>query len=253
MKRAVAYLRVSTPNQTGDDKFGIESQRDMIKDYCVEHDIEVVNWYIDEAVSGTAVRRPAFDKILAGEVTNPPVQYVIVAKADRISRDVTLYHSFKFNLKEIGLEILSVKEDWSAQDKLTAMILENFLAMVSEIERENIRIRMSGGRKVKAKQGGYSGGQPPMGYKVINGRLVVNEEEAEVVRYAFQMKKKGATMQATADALNKRGFKSRSGRPFVTSSIQSLWNNERTFRGEYKYGKDGTWVKGEHDAILTDN
>ncbi len=49
-----------------------------------------------------------------------------------LSRDISLYYGFKMRLSELGLEILDVKEGWSAQDKLTAMILENFfMAMVA--------------------------------------------------------------------------------------------------------------------------
>lgn len=250
MKRAVAYLRVSTKGQTGDDAYGIEAQRADIKEYCEAHDMEVVNWYIDEAVSGTKVSRPALDKILGGEVTNPPMDYVVVAKTDRLSRDVTLYHSFKFRLNELGLEILSVKEDWSAQDKLTAMILENFMAMVAQIERENIRIRMTGGRAQKAKVGGYAGGRAPMGYKVVDKRLVINEDEVDVVRFIFKHKFAGDTMLGTVKALNDEGYHTRNGKPFVISTVQSIWNNERTYRGEYKYGEDGEWVKGQHEPIL---
>ena len=157
MKRAVAYCRVSTDGQVGEDKFGIEAQREQIKEYCEKNDIEVSQWFIDEGVSGTAKKRPAFDKILGGEVTNPPVQYIIVAKADRIARDINLYYAYKSMLKDLDLEILSVAEDWSAQDKLTAMIIENFMAVAAEIERENIGIRTSGGRWIKANKGGYSG------------------------------------------------------------------------------------------------
>ena len=38
MKRAVAYCRVSTDGQVGEDKFGIESQREQIKEYCEKND-----------------------------------------------------------------------------------------------------------------------------------------------------------------------------------------------------------------------
>lgn len=252
MKRAVAYCRVSTAGQVGGDKFGIQSQMDMIKEYCKDHDIEICNWYIDEGVSGAEKKRPALDKLLMGEVTNPPVNYVIMAKTDRLARDINLYYAFKQNLKELGLEIISVKEDWSAQDKLTAMILENFLAMAAEVEKENIRIRMSGGRKQKAKRGGYAGGRAPMGYKVVDGRLIINEEEAPVVRFIFDRKKAGYTMLSTVNALNEAGYKTRQGKEFVISTVQSIWNNEPTYRGMYRYGKDAEWVQGQHEPILTD-
>lgn len=252
MKRAVAYCRVSTEGQAGEDKFGIASQMDMIREYCEKNDIEVVNWYIDEGVSGAESKRPALGRLMEGEVTNPPVEAVIVAKADRLARDITLYYGFKARLAEMNLEIISVTEDWSAQDKLTAMILENFLAMVAQIEKENIKVRMSGGRKQKAKQGGYAGGRAPMGYKVVNGRLVINEAEVPVVKFIFDRKKSGCTMLSTVDALNEAGLRTRSGKEFVISTVQSIWHNERTYRGEYKYGKNGEWVKGAHEPILKD-
>lgn len=252
MKRAVAYCRVSTAGQVGEDKFGIESQRDMIREYCGKNDIEIVNWYIDEGVSGAESRRPALSRLLEGEVENPPVQYVIVAKADRLARDIMLYYGLKAKLADLDLEIISVTEDWSAQDKLTGMILENFLAIVAQIEKENIRIRMSGGRKQKAKRGGYSGGKAPMGYKVVNGTLVINEDEAPVVRFIFERKKQGLSMLSTVKALNDAGFRTRGGKEFMISTVQSIWNNERTYRGEYKYGKDAEWVAGAHEPILKD-
>lgn len=250
MKRAVAYLRVSTKGQVGEDKFGIEAQRDMILEYCQKNEIEIADWFVDEAVSGADIKRPALGRLLSGEVENPPVNFVIVAKADRLSRDVTLYHSIKYKLKEFGLEIISVKEDWSAQDKLAAMILENFMAMFADIERESIKSRMIGGRRVKANQGGYAGGQPPMGYRVEGKRLVINEDEAPTVRFIFQKKSEGATMQATVNALNEAGYKTRRGKPFVTSTVQSIWKNEPTYRGMYRYGENGEWVQGVHEPIL---
>ena len=251
-KRAVAYCRVSTAGQVGEDKFGIESQREMIREYCDRNGIEIVNWYIDEGISGAEKKRPALSRLLEGEVTNPPTQYVVVAKADRLARDINLYYGFKAKLQELNLEIISVKEDWSAQDKLTAMILENFMAVVAEIEKENIKVRMSGGRKQKAKHGGYAGGKAPMGYKVVNGALVINEEEAPTVRYIFERKAEGYTMNSTVEALNKAGYKTRNGKPFVISTVQSIWNNEQTYRGMYRYGKDGEWVQGQHEPILKD-
>lgn len=253
MKRAVAYCRVSTQGQVGDDKFGIASQKSMIEEYCANNDIEVVDWFIDEAISGVKESRPAFDRILQGEITNPPVEMIIVAKADRISRDINQYYAYKALLSKLELDIISVTEDWSAQDKLTAMILENFLAMAATVERENIRVRTSSGRKVKASKGGYSGGRAPMGYTVRDKRLVINPEEAEIVKFIFKRKFEGKTMLSTVDALNEAGYKTRNGKTFVISTVQSIWNNERTYRGEYKYGENGEWVKGEHEPILKED
>lgn len=250
MKKAVAYCRVSTEGQVGEDKFGIASQRNMIQQYCDKNNIEITGWFIDEGVSGAAEHRPEFDKILSGEVTNPPVDYVIVAKTDRISRDINLYYAYKNMLSKLDLEILSVSEDWSAQDKLTAMILENFLAMAATVERESIRVRTSGGRKQKAKQGGYSGGRAPMGYRVQGGELVINPDESPVVVRVFQLRDSGETLLSIVDILNREGYLTRNGKPFVLSTVQSIVNNRKTYEGFYRYGKDCEWVRGRHEPIL---
>jgi DNA invertase Pin-like site-specific DNA recombinase len=177
---------------------------------------------------------------------------IIVAKADRISRDINQYYAYKALLSKIGLDIISVTEDWSAQDKLTAMILENFLAMAATVERENIRVRTSGGRKIKASKGGYSGGKPPYGYTPQNGKLVIVPEEAEVVRYVINAKDSGKTFQTICDALNAQGKTNRSGTKFSISTLQVIIGNKPLYQGMYRYGKDSEWVDGEHEPILTE-
>jgi DNA invertase Pin-like site-specific DNA recombinase len=143
-----------------------------------------------------------------------------------------------------------VSEDWTAQDRLTAMILENFLAKAATLERENIRVRTMGGRKQKARQGGYSGGRAPFGYRAVAGRLVVEPAEAEAVRMIFAMKDAGATFQAITDALNGEGRKNKSGGKFAISTIQTILGNRHVYEGMYRYGKSGELVKGQHEAIL---
>lgn len=249
MKKAIGYLRVSTQNQVGIDKYGLDSQRAMIEAYCAEHDIQITEWFEDAGYSGAKRDRPALNRILAGEVTNPPIQYIVVAKSDRIARDVQLYYAIKFLLQQNGLEILSATEDWSEQDQLTGKILETFLALVAEIERENIKIRMMGGRYQKAKRGGYAGGNIPYGYKLSNGEYMIHEAEAAVVRRIFAMKKSGMGATAICKALTADGIKTRTGKEFATATIYSILGNEKTYLGWYKYG-NGEWKEGNHEPIL---
>lgn len=250
MRKVVAYVRVSTDGQVGEDKFGLEAQREQIIGYCKANDMEIVKWYADEGESG-AKYRPGFDEIVYGEVTNPPIDAVVVAKSDRVARDINVYFCYQGMLLRKNIELISITEDFG-QFGVFANMLKAFTLTCAEIERENITKRTSGGRKIKAAKGGYSGGRAPMGYKVSNGRLVINPEEAEVVKFIFKRKRNGESMMGTVTALNEAGYKTRSGKAFVISTVQSIWNNERTYRGEYRYGKDGEWVKGEHEPILVD-
>lgn len=244
----LAYIRVSTDGQCGDDKFGLDVQKQTITEYCEKNGYNILKWYTDEGESG-AKERPGFDEIVYGDVTNPPYEAVVVAKSDRVARDINIYYYYKMLLTKKNVKLISIAEDFG-QFGVFANMLEAFTLCVAEMERENINKRTSGGRKAKAAQGGYSGGKAPMGYKVENKQLVINPEEAEVVRFIFDRKFDGKTMLSTVDALNEAGYKTRNGKPFVISTVQSIWNNEPTYRGMYKYGKDGEWVQGEHEPIL---
>jgi site-specific DNA recombinase len=243
----LGYIRVSTDGQVGEDKFGLEVQRSTIEDYCRKNDHTLIGWVTDEGESG-AKERPGFDRIIYGEVANPPCEGVVVAKSDRVARDINIYYYYKMMLMKKDIKLISVAEDFG-QFGVFANMLEAFTLCVAEMERENITKRTSSGRVAKAAKGGYSGGQPPMGYKVEKGQLVINEKEADVVRFIFDRKHAGCTMISTVDALNEAGFTTRRGKKFVISTVQSIWNNERTYRGEYRYG-NGEWVKGEHEPII---
>lgn len=252
-KIAVAYCRVSTEGQLGEDKFGLDYQEELIKEFAAKNGYEITDWFYDKGVSGAAKDRPALGRLLEGAVTNPPVEYVIVAKADRIARDVELYYTFKGMMKERNLTLISVTEDWSNGDKLTGMIIENVFAMMAEIERANIKYRTSGGRKEKAKMGGYAGGRVPYGYTAVNHQLVVNPEEAKIVKRIFFMKDKmGRTYPEIAEVLKSEGVKTHWGKEFLSTTVRIIYLNRKTYEGYYKYG-DGTWVKGQQEAILPES
>lgn len=243
----IGYIRVSTDAQAGDDRFGIDVQLEQITAYCQTHGMDIVRWVKDEGESG-AKERPGFDEIIYGDVSNPPFEAVVVAKSDRVARDINVYYYYKMMLIKKDVKLISIAEDFGSFGVFSNM-LEAFTLCVADMERKNINKRTSAGRSVKAARGGYSGGQPPMGYKVQDGRLIINEDEAKVVRFILTRKNAGCTMLSTVDALNEAGYTTRRGKKFQISTVQSIWNNERTYRGEYRYGKDGEWVKGEHEPI----
>ena len=244
----VAYIRVSTDGQCGDDKFGLEVQRKTITEYCQKNGYTILRWFEDEGESG-AKERPGFDEIVYGEVSNPPYEAVIVAKSDRVARDINIYYYYKMMLRKKDIKLISIAEDFG-QFGVFANMLEAFTLCVAEMERENINKRTSGGRKIKAAKGGYSGGRAPMGYKVSNGGLIINEDEVPAVRRIFELRDSGVVLLDIVDILNKEGFKTRAGKNFLISTVQGVINNRKTYEGWYKYGKDGEWVKGQHEPIL---
>ncbi len=250
MKNVVGYCRVSTDGQIGEDKFGIESQKTIIMEYCAAHDMQVSDWYIDKGESGAKENRPALDSLLFGEIKNPPVNAVIVAKSDRIARDIKLYFYYMMLLEKKSINLISATEEVVNDDTGLGNVYKSLMLFVAEQERQNITKRTSGGRKIKAAKGGYSGGRPPYGYTPVDGKLVIVPDEAEVVQFVIHSKENGWTYQTICNELNAKGKKNRSGSKFSISTLQVIIENKPLYQGMYRYGKDGEWVQGQHEPIL---
>lgn len=249
MKNVVAYIRVSTDGQVGDDKFGLEVQREQIIDYCKKNNFNILKWYSDEGESG-AKYRPGFDEIVYGDISNPPYEAVIVAKSDRVARDINVYFYYQGALLRKNIELISICEDFG-QFGVFANMLKAFTLTCAEMERENINKRTSAGRTVKSSKGGYSGGRPPFGYKAENHQMVIVPEEAKIVKDVFRLKdEENYTYKAICDYLNSQGKTNRSGTKFSISTIQVIYGNKKVYQGLYKYGKNSNWVKGVHEPIL---
>lgn len=251
-RNAIGYVRVSTDGQAADDKFGIEAQKEKILSYANEHGYNIVEWFCDE-MSGTRDDRPELNKILYGEnITNPPFEAVIAFKSDRVARDTKLYFYYLYVLEKRNIKLLSTQENFPEGD--FANIYRALMLFVAEQERKNIALRTGNGRKIKAAAGGYSGGRAPFGYKIQNGQMAINEEEAEIVKMIFAKKGKMPVLRI-AEWLNDNGIRTRSGGYFYASSVKAILENEPTYRGMYRYGrgnekKEVPWVKGIHDPIL---
>lgn len=247
-KNAIGYIRVSTEEQSGIDKYGIDAQKQSILLYANNNGYNIVDWKIDK-ISGIKDDRPALNEILYGEITNPPFEAVIIFKNDRLARDTKLYFYYLYTLEKKNIKLLSTEEEFAEGNDM-ANIYRALLQFVAEQERKNIALRTSKGRSIKAACGGYSGGRCPYGYKVENGRLIINDEERPIVRKVFEKLGNGETLQDTADWLNDNNFRTRSGKRFYPSQVKSIRDNKPLYQGMYKYGKTMDWVKGVHEPIL---
>lgn len=245
--KAAIYTRVSTTEQANEG-YSITEQERMCKAYIESKGWEYVGTYSDPGVSGRTMERDGLRKlqlrILLGDI-----EAVVVYKLDRLSRkqkDTMTLIEDVFLKNDVALaslnETLDTSTPWGR-----AMI--GILSSFNQMESETIQARTKMGREAKANAGGYAGGKPPLGYKSVNGELVIVPEEAEIVRKVFELRKKGVTLMGIADALNEAGYQSKSGKKFAHSSIQTILNNEDTYRGEYHYGSGGA-KKANHEPIL---
>lgn len=246
-RKGIGYKRVSTLQQT--DKFGFDVQEEMITDYARKHNIDIVVW-LEESYTGDSDFRPEMNKVLAGDYDEYGVDCIIVAKSDRLARNIEYYYAFKLRLHSAcGLELISASEDFG-QAGIFAPAMEAMVAAYAEIERMYIVQRTSGGREAKRRTGGYCGGNAPYGYTIKNGSLEINAEQAKVVRAIFELKRQGLSLRKIAERLNQRGCRNASGGEFSFSTVAVILNNENTYRGLYRYGKDTDWVQGQHQPIL---
>lgn len=247
-KTAIGYCRVSTKEQG--DKFGIDAQKQAIEEYANQNGYKIVDWVFDN-VSGVIEDRDGWNRIIVDpKVQKPPYDAVIVFKSDRVARDLKLYFYFEWLLLKKGVELVSVNDGFPDVPNEYKGIIKSFILFSAEQERHNITLRTSGGRTIKAKTGGYAGGKAPFGYKVVEGELIIDVYEAEVVKLIFNLRNQGKSYNTISKELNKRELFTRSGGLWGQHQVWLIIQNEKTYRGFYHYGKAKEWVKGKQEAIL---
>lgn len=184
--KVAAYIMVSNDEQCSDDQFSLEFQEKQISEYAKKNGMRIIRWFRDEVEDG-AKERQGFDVIMYGDVSNPPIEAVIVAKPDRIASSINVYYYYNLCLLKKGIKLISISEDFEAFGDV-APILEAFTICVAQMERESLYKRTSAGRRAKANIGGYSGGRAPYGYAIQNHALVIESEEAKIVKRIFFMR-----------------------------------------------------------------
>jgi site-specific DNA recombinase len=87
-------------------------------------------------------------------------------------------------MQDYGVNLICV-DDSIDSSKESGKLMISVLSAVAEIERENIRAQTMAGRERKAREGKWNGGFAPYGYTLVDGELVVAEDEAEIIRKIF--------------------------------------------------------------------
>lgn len=251
MRTGIGYCRVSTSEQSKEDKFGLEAQREAILSYAQANGIKIVQWFTD-VISGVKEDRPSFNAILFNEeVSCPPYDCVIVFKSDRVARDVQLYFYFEFLLRKKGVELIAVQDEFSQVPDAFKNIMKSLTLFFAEQERKNITLRTRAGRRIKADKGGYAGGRVPYGYDAVSGTLQVNEAQAQVVKMIFFMREQqGMTQVAICDYLNDNHIYTKTGKLWKNPTVKYILDNKKFYQGYIRYGKGDQWKKGNHRGII---
>lgn len=249
MKKACVYTRVSTDAQGEDDKVSLGEQERMAKAYIESKGWEYVRTFEDNGYTGRNMNRPALNEMIEA-INAGEVNAVVIYKLDRLSRkqrDTLQLIEDVFLKNSVDLASLNESLDTTSPWGRTMI---GVLSAFNQLESENIALRTAMGRYATARNGGYAGGKPPIGYRAEGGFLVIVPEEAEIVRLIFKLRREGKTLVGIADELNERGYRTKKGIKFPHSSVKAILDNEDTYRGNYGYGKER--AENVHDPILVD-
>ncbi len=226
---AVIYARYSSYNQT---ERSIEGQIEDCMRYAEQNDIKIVANYIDRACSGTnAEHRPQFQQMVK-DSERKQFDVVLVYKLDRFSRNRYDSAMYKAKLKKNDVKVVSVMENIS-EDPM-GIILESMLEGMAEYYSANLSQNVKRGMKVARSRGTYTGGIVVFGYRVVNKKVEIDENEAEAVRYVFSEYAKGTRLTDIVDRLNSMNLKLRLKSKFSVGSLHNLLKNKK-YIGEYSF------------------
>ena len=179
------YTRVSTAMQI--DGYSLDAQKARMKAYADFNDYQIVGEYEDAGKSGKSIEgRASFcwmmEDIKSGK---DGVAYVLVFKLSRLGRNAADVLSTLQVMQDFGVNLICV-EDGIDSSKDAGKLMISVLSAVAEIERENIRVQTMEGRIQKAREGRWNGGFAPYGYRLVDGVLQINEDEAPAIRTIFE-------------------------------------------------------------------
>ncbi|MBI5866928.1 MAG: recombinase family protein [candidate division Zixibacteria bacterium] len=208
--RAAIYCRKSTDENLHLEFNSLDAQRESCAVYIAsmksEGWIALPEAYSDAAQSGGTTDRPALQRLLA-DIGEGKVDAVVVVKIDRMSRSLIQFLQLMEYFEEKHVSFVAVTQQIntaSSAGRLLINVLVSFAQFEREIGSERTREKIHAARK----KGRYTGGHPPLGYDIDreNHRLVVNTEEAEMVRELFDLYLDHRSLLAVAKVVNARGW-----------------------------------------------
>lgn len=254
-KKCVLYSRVSTEMQV--DGFSLEGQITRMKTFAEREEMDIVKRYEDAGKSGKSIAgRPAFQSMLADIQEGKQIDYILVYKLSRFGRNAADILNSLQKVQDYGVNLISVEEGIDSS-QASGKLLISVLSAVAEIERENILEQTMNGRKEKARQGLWNGGPAPYGYLLKDDTLIINEQEAEVVRLIYDkfantdMGYNGVAKYLNLQGIAKNKHKESDITVWSARSVQCVLDNP-VYVGKIAYGRRiKEKIKGSRDDYRT--
>ena len=185
-RRCAIYTRKSSEEGLEQVFNSLHAQRQaceaFIKSQAGEGWSSVTTAYDDGGLSGATMERPTLQRLLA-DVRDQLID-VIVVKVDRLTRSLADFAKKVEVFDAQGVSFVAVTQQFNtttSMGRLTLNVLLSFAQFEREVTGERIRDKIAASKQ----KGLWIGGMVPLGYDWRERRLVVNPEEAEVVRHLF--------------------------------------------------------------------
>ena len=239
MKSAVIYARYSSERQS---EQSIEGQLRVCNEFAERNGLRIVGTYIDRAMTGTNDHRAEFQRMLSDSDTPQEWEIVLVYALDRFGRNSIEIAINKQRLQKNGKILISATQRTSqnidGSQNLDGIILENVMIGIAEYYSAELSQKIKRGQNESREKGNFVGGGIAYGYKVVDKKIVVNEDEAEAVRYIFDQYASGMVAREIIEILHRRGLSHR-GKPFLPNAIYQILRNTRYigvyYHNEKKY------------------
>jgi DNA invertase Pin-like site-specific DNA recombinase len=220
-KRALGYVRVSTAEQV--EGYGLAVQEQAVRGYCREHGLRVVEVLRDEGQSGS---NGLDDRLGLGEtlarLERGDADVLVVARLDRLARDLLLQETTMERLRAAGVEVVSVAEPDVDSDDPTRVLVRQLLGAIAQYERSVIKGRMVAGKAAKVAGGGYGGGRPGYGQKAEGGALVADPDEQRLVGRVAELRSQGQSYRAICAVLEAEGYEPRRAKRWSPVVVRSI-------------------------------
>ncbi len=256
--RAIIYTRKSTEGTHDAQMTSCESQRQACEQWAAEKkNISVLpTRYDDFGYSGGNTDRPAYQKILT-DIRAGGIDAVIVYDIDRLSRSTLDFPIMREFLREKGIQMLSVTENYDGMAEHYKNFMLGIKMNMAEFQRMDASARVKQKLYLMAEKGMRVGGSPVLGYDIVNKTWVVNKAEAKQAVELFQTYRKTQSLSATTRAMNAKGSVTKpwttakgvvkGGKAYSKSTVHYLLRHP-VYVGMIRYG--GKVSKGQHQGII---
>ncbi len=262
--RVAAYCRVSTDSD--DQLVSLDTQIKHYESYVnANPDWEYAGLYYDEGITGTKKeKRPELLRMIA-DCENKKVDFIVTKSISRFARNTTDCLELVRKLINLGIFIYFEKENINTGSMESELML-SILSGLAESESVSIAENSKWSVKRRFQNGTFKISYPPYGYDAVDGKMVVNEAQAEVVRFIFAEILSGNGTHKIADELNRRNVPTKKGGRWTATTIRGMIGNEKytgdailqkTYTDEHfnrhtNYGeKDQYLIKNHHEAIIS--